>query len=47
MKMGQFRDVDPEERRRKEEEKQRQEKEEEDKAKTIAVGNRFFFGHFF
>ena len=40
MKLGQFKEVDPEEKKRQEEEKRQQEKAEEDKAKTIAVGDR-------
>jgi hypothetical protein len=40
MKMGQFKEVDPEEKKRQEEERKQQEKAEEEKAKTIAVGDR-------
>lgn len=40
MKMGRFRDVDPEEQKRQEEEKQKKEQEEKDKAESIKVGER-------
>lgn len=43
MKLGQFKDVDPEEKKRQEAEKLQLEKEEEEKAKTITTGNRLFY----
>jgi len=40
MKLGRFKDVDPEEQRRRDEESQRKECEEEEKARSIQVGDR-------
>jgi len=40
MKLGRFKDVDPEEQKRREAEKQQREHEEEEKARSIQVGNR-------
>lgn len=40
MKMGQFREIDPEEKAKMEEEKQRKEQEEKEKAESIKVGDR-------
>lgn len=40
MKLGRFKDVDPEEQQRKEAERQRKERDEEEKAHSIQVGNR-------
>ena len=40
MKLGRFKDVDPEEQQRKDTERQQREREEEEKARSIQVGNR-------
>ena len=40
MKLGRFKDVDPDEEQRKEVERERKEREEEEKARTIQVGDR-------
>jgi len=40
MKLGRFKDVDPEEEKRRDAERQRKEREEEEKARSIQVGNR-------
>ena len=40
MKLGRFKDVDPEEQKRKEAERQEKERQEEEKANSIQVGNR-------
>jgi len=40
MKLGRFKDVDPEEEQRKEVVKQQKEREEQEKAESIQVGNR-------
>jgi len=40
MKLGRFKDVDPEEERRKEAEREQRERDEEEKARHIQVGNR-------
>jgi len=40
MKLGRFKDVDPDEEQRKEVERERKEREEEEKARSIQVGDR-------
>ena len=40
MKLGRFKDADPEEQKVKESERQQKEREEEEKAHSIQVGNR-------
>ena len=40
MKLGRFKDIDPEEQKRKDAEKQQKERDEEEKACSIQVGNR-------
>ena len=40
MKVGQFKEVDPEEKKRKEEERERREQEEKEQALKIPVGGR-------
>ena len=41
MKLGRFKDIDPEEQKRKDAERQQKERDEEEKARSIQVGNRW------